>query len=92
MTQRQHQPYLSVWTSSTKPGPVHIYTGGSVPLVPEQVQCVFSSSVFVSSFISSILSMLVHFLQRDAELGQRSHHLKHTEPRVSGAPGHLWGF
>lgn len=70
---RKHWLYLSAWTSSTKSIPIQIPTGVPVPVVvSELIHNIFSSSpisLSSTSFIPCILSMLVHFLQGDAELG-----------------------
>lgn len=63
---RKHWLYLSAWTSSTKSIPIQIPTGVPIPVVvSELIHNIFSSS----HIIPCILSMLIHFLQSDAELG-----------------------
>ena len=102
---KKHTPkekiYLSVGASSTMSIPIQIPAGVPIPVVvPElihtmSVHHLFSSTSIslastTASLISRILSVLIHFLQSDAELGKGSNHLQHTERSLCPNAHSLW--
>lgn len=93
---KEKKIYLSDGASSTKSIPIQIPAGVPIPVVvPElipsmSVHHLFSISLSSTSLISRILSVLIHFLQSDAELGKGSNHLQHTERSLCPNAHSLW--